>query len=78
MLAALRGKSTIGSPFQSFHVRVTTGKTGGLPVNATSNIARLISFPGLACSSEAFTRSNCANSMALAIVSSDAAAKKYM
>jgi hypothetical protein len=75
--AALLGKSMTGSPFQSFQERVTTGITGGFPVNATSNMARLMSLPGLARWSDVFTRSNCATSIAFAIVSSEAAAKKY-
>jgi len=71
-----RGKSIAGSPFQSFHERVTTGGTGGRPWKATSNMARFTSLPGRTFSSVPRTRSNCATSMALAIVSLDAAEKK--
>src|SRR5687768_10215162 len=48
LLPPRRGKPTIGSPFQSFHVSVARGDFGGLPVNSTSNTARFTSLPVLA------------------------------
>ncbi len=50
-------RTSAGSDFQSFHESVTTGLRCGRPWNTWSKMARLIIFPGRACSSPARTAS---------------------